>query len=183
LYIPNGNLGYDIGFYRYEQVLTGFYAFPFAENDGSSYVIADMKTKQRFFDRAVYAGIVARKSTGKLQLEGKFNAGACIFTPFDISLFLRQMDNNLIRKIEYQTVATWYGYIQPELMLGYNLYQTPNLDFGIEWKAAAIFANRAVAYEKTVFAWTSENPTSSKLSPESHFYFRYNWDLGIYLKW
>ena len=183
MYFPTQNLGYRFGFYRYEQIFTGFYDFPFYENDGSFYVVADKKTKQRVFDKAVYGGIVYRKTINRFQLEGALNGGACIFSPFKVNLFLKKKDSNLLQNIEYQTVSDWYGYILPEISAGYDLFGNAAYNVGIELNASSLITNRAVDFDKTVYSWTSDYYTAVRINPESHLYFRYECDLGIYLKW
>jgi hypothetical protein len=182
-YFPKNNLGFTAGFYRYEQIFSGFYEYPFTENDGSFFMIADMKAKQRFFDRAIYSGITFRKSINKFRFEGKFNGGACIFSPINVSLFLKQKDNNLIKRVEYKTARIWNGFILPEATVSYDLFSIKNMSYGIELKANSFISNRAVNYNKIIYSWNSDNYSSVIIKPESHFYFRYECDLGLYFKW
>ncbi len=182
-YFPKENLGYNVGILRYEQIFTGFYDFPFIENDGSFVDFADRRTKLRVFDRAIYSGLIVRKTINKFQIEGKFNGGAGSFTPFSISLLLKKKDSNLKRKIEYKTFETWYGFIFPEMQVSYIFFKNGRINYGIELQANSLIWNRAVNYAKTTYNWTDQDYSSEMVKRPGHFYFRYEWDLGIYIKW
>lgn len=180
---PKKNLGYRFGFCRYEQILNRYFDFPFNLTYGSYYINADFKSKERFFDRTFNAGIVWKAKVKKLQLETSISAGVCSFSQLNVDLFLKEHYSNDVLKINYITFTEWYGMLFPELEANYNLIATERYNAGIKLSANSIVASRQLSYEQLIFENKEDNYTRALVSPKHHLYFRYDVDLGLYIKW
>lgn len=180
---PKKNFGYKIGFYSYEQVLNRYFDFPFNISYGSYFLIADLKSKERFFDKTYYAGIIWNGKYKKLQIETSLNAGVCSFSQVDIDLFLKKQNSNEILKINYISMKEWDGMIFPELEAKYDLYANKRFNAGIKLSANSIIASRSLNYYKLVYVDREEFSSSILVFPKNHLYFRYEVDMGIYFKW
>lgn len=180
---PRKNLGYRFGFYRYEQVLNRYFDFPFTQTYGYDFLIADLKSKERFFSWTYNTGIIWKAKIKKLQLETSINAGVCSFSQINIDLLLKKHNSNNVLKINYVTFKDWYGMLFPEIEAKYDLFATERYNAGIKFSANSIVTSRQLNYEKLVFENTDEVYKRSLIFPKNHWYFRYDVDLGIYFKW
>lgn len=182
-YFPKQYIGFQAGISQYEQIFSEFYDFPFLENDGTYFLIADKKTRLRVKDRTFYAGMLVRKTQSRFQVDGSFNIGIYSFNPFDVSLLLKQQNSNVKKKVEFQSDRQIQVFVKPELSLSYLIFKGKHMDMGMEFNSNAMLSGRSIQYTKTVYTQTMEQFTATQIHPESHLYFRYEIGLGLFVQW
>ncbi len=182
-YFFHQNMGVNFGFYSHTQLMNGFNSFHITSDTGW---YGDLETnfrQRKLRDRGFQGGIVIKEDFGFINPSLKINAGISSFKPFSETVLQKEIDGNFLRRIDYQTNNTWSFFFFQELLLDFDCMKFEKTSLGIQLQENYFFSNKSIDYTKTVFEWTAENPLTESVNPPKHKYGKFDFDLGIYLKW
>lgn len=83
----------------------------------------------------------------------------------------------------YETNTDYQPYIQPKIDIRLKAFKIKDISYGFLLNSNYYYINRSINYSRTIQTWTSENKITEQIKPSKHNYSRFEFNMGIFLKW
>lgn len=184
IYFPKGKLGYFLSYYNYSQLMNSFTPYYDQKYPGYLSVIDDHNWWQwEMMDRTFSAGITLPLEFGVIQIRPALSAGFIVGPEFNKSVDLKEVKSNYRQRIDYEFIRKPHFYINPEIQLNLELCKKERSSFGLQFKADLVVSMRSIDYQMTSYEWTMDSPQKANIPGIDHYFFKREFDLGIYYKW
>ncbi len=117
----------------------------------------------------------------KLQITCDF--GISSFMTEEATFYHKKKLSNERLQYHYKTKTDYQPYIQPKIDIRLKAFKIKETSFGILLNSNYYFSNRSINYIRTIQAWTSENRINEQIEPSKHNYSRFEFNMGIFLRW
>jgi hypothetical protein len=83
----------------------------------------------------------------------------------------------------YKTNTDYQPYIQPKIEIRLKAFKIKNTSIGFLLNSNYYYSNRSINYLRTIQKWTSENKITEQIESSKHNFSRFEFNMGIFLRW
>jgi hypothetical protein len=83
----------------------------------------------------------------------------------------------------YETNTDYQPYIQPKIEIRLKAFKIKDTSIGFLLNSNYYYSNRSINYFRTIQKWTSVNKITEQIESSKHNYSRFEFNMGIFLRW
>lgn len=109
--------------------------------------------------------------------------GISSFMREDATFFYKKKFSNERLQYHYKTNNNYQPYIQPKIDIRLKAFKIKDASIGFLLNSNYYYSNKSINYFRTIQTWTSENKITEQIKPPKHNYSRFEFNMGMFLKW
>jgi len=176
-------LGIGVGSMLNKNWITSFEEYQI--NSLPNYYLMDYNVQQfTIYDLGFYLTPILKPFDNEIfKLQLACDLGMSAFMKEEAVFYHKKKLSNEKLAYFYETKTTFQPYIQPKIDIRLKAFKIKEATFGFLLNANYFYSKRSINYVRTIQAWTWDNKQVEKIKPSKHTYSRYEFNLGMFLKW
>ncbi|MBN2610843.1 MAG: hypothetical protein JXB00_04725 [Bacteroidales bacterium] len=148
------------------------------------YLVDDNVQQFTTYDLGFYLSPALKPIDGDLiKLLVKCDFGLSSLMKEETTFYHKKKLSNERLRYHYETKTTFQPYIQPKIELRLRAFKIKQVSLGILLNSGYYHANRSIDYLRTLQEWTMENIINVDVKSPKHNYSRFEFDMGIFMRW
>lgn len=182
-YFPLKMIGITAGIYSYPQYLNYYDTYHKLSDDGFYGDLDPNQRQRKVHETGIMAGPVFKIDYHAFHSLIKLNAGISSLSVFKESFSQKQISGNERRELHYKTRPSPAFFFFPEAEVNIDLLKVKERTLGLQIQSSWFTVNRSVNYSRTTYYWTQTDTETEEIKSQTHNFSKFEFDLGIYLKW
>ena len=151
----------------------------------TNYYLVDYNVKQfTVYDLGFYLAPTLKPIDNDIfKLQITCDLGISSFMREETAFYHKKILSNERLQYHYKTNADYQPYIQPKIDLRLKAFKIKDTSIGFLLNSNYYCSNKSINYSRTIQTWTSENKITEHIKPSKHSYSRFEFNMGIFLKW
>jgi len=117
----------------------------------------------------------------KLQITS--DLGISSFMKEEASFYYKKKLSNERLYDHYETKIDFQPFIQPKIDVRLKAFKIKEATIGFLLNSNYYYSKRSINYFRTIQTWTTENGITEKIEPSKHKYSRFEFNMGMFLRW
>lgn len=149
------------------------------------YYLVDYNVKQFIiYDLGFYLSPILKPIDNNIfKLQISCDLGMSSFMEEEVAFYHKKKLSNERLQYHYKTNTDYQPYIQPKIDIRLKAFKIKDTSIGFLLNSNYFYSNRSINYSRTIQTWTSENKITEQIEPSKHNYSRFEFNMGIFLKW
>jgi hypothetical protein len=149
------------------------------------YYLVDYNVKQfTVYDLGFYlAPTLKLIDNDILKLQITCDLGISSFMREEAYFYHKRKLSNERLQYHYKTNTDYQPYVQPKIDIRLKVFKIKDTSIGFLLNSNYYYSNRSMNYSRTIQTWTSENKITEQIEPLKHKYARFEFNMGIFLRW
>ncbi len=176
-------LGTGVGSNLNKNWITGFEEYQIQTLP--DYYLVDYNVQQfTTYDLGFYLSPVLKPIDNDIfKLLIKCDLGISSFMKEEATFYHKKKLSNERLQYHYETKTDYQPYIQPQIDIRLRAFKIKETYFGFLLNSNYYYSSRSINYFRTIQTWTPENRINELVEPAKHNYSRFEFNMGIFLRW
>ncbi len=151
----------------------------------TDYYLVDYNVKQfTTYDLGFYLAPTLKPIDNYIiKLQITCDLGISSFMREEVTFYHKKKLSNERLQYHYKTNTDYQSYIQPKIDIRLKAFKIKDTSIGFLLNSNYYYSNRSINYSRTIQTWTSENKITEQIEPSKHNYSRFEFNMGIFLRW